>query len=521
MHRALATSAGTVRVATPLRPARRPQTLPVQSEPRAEEEAKASEDPPAAPTPDIWARMRPQFRLAQPHLDHIRRETEWFRNNQNYLDRVAERSRDFLPYIVREAERRGLPIELTLIPVIESAFQPFAYSPARASGLWQFIPSTARLHGLRINWWYDGRRDLIASTSAAFDYLEELHQDFDGDWLLAAAAYNWGKGNIGRALARNRKAGKALDFWSLKVPAETRGYVPRWLAICDIVARPDHYGVTLPSIPDEVTFRVVELHDQMDLALAAELADMHLDQLYRLNAGYRRWATEPEGPHRLLIPAANTEIFFGRINAWPAEQNVAWRHHLIVAGDTLGQIAKRYGTSVASLVHHNRLDGDLIRAGEHLLVPKGLTSLDLRALSPRVRSALAGDRTMSTPARRHHVRAGESLWLIARRYHVPVADLIAWNRLDPETLLMPGQILELRETGSHSPSSTARITESPQSHVVRNGDSLWNIARRHGVSVADLLTWNDLDPEDLLLPGQTLEVTPPRDAPDEARLNAL
>ena len=178
------------------------------------EPAMVALDQPPKDEPDIWARMRRQFTLPRPHIGRIQREADWFRRNHDYFDRVAERSRDYLPHIVREAERRGLPVELALLPVVESAFQPFAYSPARASGLWQFIPSTARLYGLRINWWYDGRRDLVAATSAAFDYLEKLHRDFDGDWLLAAAAYNWGEGNLGRALARNRKKGKPLDFWA-------------------------------------------------------------------------------------------------------------------------------------------------------------------------------------------------------------------------------------------------------------------------------------------------------------------
>ena len=458
-------------------------------------------------TPDVWARMRRQFTISRPHSSRIRHQADWFRRNHDYFDRVAERSRDFLPYIVREAERRGLPLELALLPVIESAFQPFAYSPARASGLWQFIPSTARLYGLRMNWWYDGRRDLVAATSAAFDYLEKLHRDFDEDWLLAVAAYNWGEGNIRRALARNRKHGKPLDFWSLKVPKETRTYVPRWLAVCDIVARPEHYGMDLQRVPDEVGFRLVEVDHQIDLALAADLAEISLDRLYRLNAGYRRWATEPQGPHQLLIPASNADAFARRVASLAPRQEVTWREHVVVAGDTLSGIAEMYRTSVDALAHHNRLNDTLIREGEQLLIPKSPGDLDTETLvadvSRELSPARRGDE--STRARRHRVKKGDSLWLIARRHGIALADLVARNRLDPEVWLMPGQILELRESSRPStPVATSSEKRGGERYVVRNGDNLWLIARRQGVSVDNLLAWNQLDRDVWLMPGQIL-----------------
>ena len=346
----------------------------------------------------------------------------------------------------------------------------------------------------------------MASTSAAFDYLEKLHRDFDGDWLLAVAAYNWGEGNLRKALARNRRAGKPLDFWSLKVPTETRTYVPRWLAVCDIVARPEHYGMTLRRVPDEVGFRLVELGHQIDLTLAAELAGISLDRLYRLNAGYRRWATEPQGPHQLLIPALNSEAFARQVASLSPEQRITWGHHEVVAGDTLSGIAERYRTSVDALTHYNKLNDNLIRVGDHLLVSKGPSNFDTRSLSSEVHKGLAltsGDATKAQ-ARRHRVKKGESLWLIARRYGVPVADLVARNRLDPEVWLMPGQVLELRT--SSGVSTIASSEPESDRHVVRNGENLWLIARRRAVSVAELRAWNRLDPDDWLMPGQVLEV---------------
>ena len=508
-----------------LEPGPPPQPLPAIRPPEEgeardarEPEAVASASPALArPQPDIWERMRRQFTIPRPPLARVQHQADWFRRNPDYFDRVAERSRDYLPYIVHEAERRGIPVELALLPVIESAFQPFAYSPARASGLWQFIPSTARLYGLRINWWYDGRRDLVASTSAAFEYLEKLHRDFGGDWLLAVAAYNWGEGNLRRAIARNRERGKPIDFWSLKVPAETRTYVPRWLAVCDIVAQPDHYGMTLRRVPDEVTFRVVEVDGQIDLARAAELANISLDRLYRLNAGYRRWATEPKGPQRLLVPAPSAEAFARRVALLSPEHSSDWGHHVVVAGDTLSEIAVRYGTSVAALAHQNRLKGSLIRVGERLLIP-GKPAEPGSPPSGSETSRRLASTEVEIPghesASRHRVRKGENLWLIARRYGIPIANLVAWNRLDPEAWLMPGQMLHLRASTSE-PMSIATRDEETERYVVRNGDNLWLIARRHGVSIVDLRTWNALSPDEWLMPGQILalsssaERTPP------------
>ncbi len=445
--------------------------------------------------------MRRQFTIPRPHSSRVQRQADWFQSNHDYFDRVAERSRDYLPYIVREAERRGLPLELALLPVVESAFQPFAYSHARAAGLWQFIPSTARMYGLRINWWYDGRRDLVAATAAAFDYLEKLHRDFNEDWLLAVAAYNWGEGNLRRAIARNRKNGKPIDFWSLKVPRETRTYIPRWLAVCDIVARPGHYGMTLRHVPDEVSFRIVELDHQIDLALAAELAEIDLDRLYRLNAGYRRWATDPQGPHELLVPASGADAFARRVASLSPGQQVTWHRHEVVSGDTLSELAIRYRTSVDVIARHNRLDGTLIRIGDNLLVPNGRPSLDTAGARgsqvPTERSLAQRGGAGAARADRHRVKEGESLWLIARRYGVRLADLVAWNRLDPEVLLMPGQVLELR---------AAPAPREPGRHLVRSGDNLWLIARRYGVSVHELRVWNGLDPDSWLMPGEILQV---------------
>ncbi len=279
---------------------------------------------------DLWHRARTRFVLnLEDDRPSLTRETEWYQRNQQYMDRVSDRARLYLHHIVTEVERRDLPGELAMLPVVESAYQPFAYSPARASGIWQFIPSTGRLYGLRYSWWYDGRRDVVESTRAALDYLEKLHAEFSGDWLLALAAYNSGEGNVRKAIRRNRRAGKPVDFWSLKLPRETRSYVPRLLAVSAIVADPDHYGLTLKPIPDDPYFAAAQLDGQIDRALAAEMAEVSLEELYLLNPGFSRWATDPDGPHQLLLPVSSVPDFEQRLAELPADQRIRWHRHVI------------------------------------------------------------------------------------------------------------------------------------------------------------------------------------------------
>ncbi|MDH5591563.1 MAG: transglycosylase SLT domain-containing protein, partial [Gammaproteobacteria bacterium] len=280
-------------------------------EPLAEQENILSEVPETeveaesitpAPNPDLWQRIRDGFAISQPNLHaDTQRQLQWFVNHPDYINRVVERARPYLHYIVDEIERRDMPLEIALLPVVESGFQPFAYSHGRAAGIWQFIPGTGRLYGLKQNWWYDGRRDIIESTRAALDYLQKLHNDFD-DWQLALAAYNCGEGTVGRAIRRNKKAGKGIDFWSLDLPKETSAYVPKLMAVSELIKHPEKYELTLSSIDNSPFLTVVDVGGQIDLALAAKLAEISVDEMYQLNPGFNHWATTPDGPHRLVIP---------------------------------------------------------------------------------------------------------------------------------------------------------------------------------------------------------------------------
>lgn len=463
---------------------------------------------------NTWERMRAQFTLERPLNNRVRQELSWFATNQSYLRRMSERARMYLPYILRETEERGLPLELALLPVIESAYQPFAHSPASAAGIWQFIPSTGRIFGLKQNWWYDGRRDVVDSTRAALDYLEKLGKDFDGQWLLAVASYNWGEGNVARAVRRNRAAGKRTDFWSLRVPRETGTYIPRWLAVVEVIANPEKYDVELPPLPDVEYFEPVHVGTQIDLALAAEMAGIEMDEMYLLNAGFNRWATDPEGPHRLLLPVRSVEPFKARLAAMEPSARVRWAEHRVKKGQSLGGIAQRYRTSARALKVANELESNTIRPGQVLKVPKlpGTKVAAVNGRSDVIQARAAAVSAEGKRRRTHVVRKGDSLWRVARRYGVTVNQLAAWNGISRSAVLRPGRRLVVWGKVSKSRSKSSPAIR----HVVKKGESLWRIAHRYQVSTKRLAAANGLRLKTVLQPGMRLRIPGGGDASSSA-----
>jgi membrane-bound lytic murein transglycosylase D len=457
---------------------------------------------------DLWARVRGGFALHLEDRPRVQRELAWFIRNPDYFQRVAERARPYLYYVVEEAERRHLPLELTLMPIIESAFQPFAYSPSHAAGIWQFVPATARKYGLKRNWWYDGRRDIVASTHAALDYLERLYTELDGDWLLAIAAYNCGEGTVQKAMRRNHRTGKPTDFWSLRLPRETRTYVPRLLAVAAIVAHPERYPISLDPIPNEPYFERVKIDGQIELALAADMADMSLEGFYMLNPGFNRWATAPEGPHRLLVPVDRAQAFRERLAELSPQEQIKWQRHRVRAGETLGGIARHYRTRVSVLQQLNGLRGTLIRAGTALVVPVPAGSYQ-RYVREDHDDGVA-DATVHT----YRVRRGDTLWDIAQRYRVPVRSLAAWNRIPRGSVLQVGQELTLHTDGVAGgasggmvvPAVVKKLATQRVVYRVRPGDSLWRIAHRFNVTIGSLQKWNGISRHEYLRPGQRLNL---------------
>ncbi len=462
--------------------------------------------------PDLWDRLRAG--LALPAVDHPRIDgpLDWYASHPEYLARVVDRAAPFLHRILERVEARGMPTELALLPVVESAFRPFAYSHGRAAGIWQFIPGTGRRFGLKQNWWYDGRRDVIASTEAALDYLEDLHARFDGDWLLALAAYNTGAGNVQRAIRRNERRGRAMSFWDLALPRETRGYVPKLLAVSRVVAEPRRHGVRLRALPDAPQIAVVGVGSQIDLALAAELAGVSVETLYRLNPGFNRWATAPDGPHRLVLPIDRAEVFRGALAEVPASKRVRWTRHRVRAGETLSGLAGRYRTTVGVLRRVNGLRGHLIRVGQNLVVPVASREPAGYSLSAEQRRATLREIERRGRKTVHVVRPGDTLWEIARRYEVAVRTLARWNGMAPADPLHPGRKLVIWVPEREAALDLPRLNAAPPGALqavryrVRRGDSLSRIARRFRVSVADLRRWNTLPRGRYLQPGQALKL---------------
>lgn len=449
-----------------------------------------TERPPAATPPrDLWERLRRDFRLNPGERPRIAVEAaRWGRHGRD-LGTLSRRAAPFLHYVVSRVEERGMPGEVALLPFVESGFDPRASSPFEAAGLWQFMPATAAHFGLARDWWYDGRHDVVQSTTAALDYLAYLNRLFDGDWLLALAAYNAGEGTVRKAMEANRGDGRPEDYWSLDLPEETQAYVPRLLALARVIADPASHGVRLHPLADSPRLAVLELEAPLELALAAELAGLDHAVLRRLNPGYLRWATAPGGPHHLVLPAARVETLRNGLAAMPADEWMRWHRHRVAPGDSLYLLARRYDTTVATLKRINAMDGTLLRVGRDLKVPRAPT----------------GESAAPAPARHYTVRRGDSLWTIARRVGTPVDRLARLNGLPAQPVLQPGQRLRLG-------SAAAGGDAGPLTHVVRPGDTLWHIARRFKVRVADLTRWNDLARTAVLRPGQVLVLYPRADS---------
>ncbi|MAB53658.1 MULTISPECIES: LysM peptidoglycan-binding domain-containing protein [Marinobacter] len=463
-------------------------------------------------TPDLWHRLRAGFALDHDASEpRVQAQLNWYKKHPRYIDRVVDRGSRYLHYIVSEAEKRGLPTELALLPVVESAFDPFAYSHGRAAGLWQFIPSTGKYFGLTQSWWHDDRRDIIAATDAALTYLDRLATRFDGDYMLALAAYNSGGGTVSSAMRRNRKRNQPTDYWSLDLPRETRHYVPKLIALAKIFDDPQAYGIELPPLDDEPYFEIVDTGSQLDLAQAAELAGVDIDEIYLLNPSYNRWATSPDGPHRLLVPRDHAETFATALKGMDPAKRVSWRNYKVESGDTLSTIAKRYSTTPSVIQQVNNLDSHIIRIGQRLMIPSAAEQAGTYSLSASERLARKQERSgKNANGTRvdYKVRSGDTFWDIAREHRVSVRQLASWNGMAPGDPLMPGKKLVIWSK-SKQPAMLASTNRGKGmvrkvGYQVRKGDSLSTIASRFAVNVRDIASWNDLNTSRYLQPGQSL-----------------
>jgi len=460
------------------------------------------------------------YQLPEYNNRRVRQELQIYVRRPDYVQRIQDRAEPYLFSIVEQIEYHRMPGEIALLPVVESAFQPNAYSHAHAAGIWQFIPSTGKMYGLRQNWWYDGRRDIHASTQAAIHYLKKLNNDFDGDWLLSLAAYNSGEGRVQRAIDRNRRNHRPTDFWSLKLPRETRAYVPRLLAVAKLFKNARQYGIALKPIPNRPHFEIVDVGQQIDLALAAELAGVPIDTIYQLNPGYHRWATDPRGPHRLLIPVEKSKRFKRRLAKLSRDDLIRWHRHIVDRGETLTRVAQRYGISTALIRQVNKIPrrGGRLHSGKQLMIPVPAKALSYytgyrKPAHTRVASAKKRSRvSTATRSKRlnrvvHTVHRGDTLTNIAKKYAVTTRQIRQWNKMGRRSMVRKGEKLAIwSKKRARVKSVVSRSRGRKIYHTVRSGDTLSSIARRYSVRLSQIRTWNKMGRRNLVRKGEKLAI---------------
>lgn len=414
--------------------------------------------PQAAQTPnnatqiDVWQRIRRGFAMPDQDSKHMVRFEKWYARQPEYVSRMTDRARRYLYFIVEEVEKRGMPMEIALLPMIESAFNPGAYSSARASGIWQFIPSTGKYYGMQQNWWYDGRRDVLSATKGALDYLQKLHNQF-GSWDLALAAYNAGENSVMRAQSRNRKLKLPTNYASLKLPKETRQYVPKLLAVKKIISNPQYYDLVLTDIPNKPYFSEVITTRHIDVELAATMAGISIDEFAALNPAHNRPVILQKGEEVLLLPVETVETF--QANLKRVDQPlVSWQARPTEKGEDLDSIALRYGISTEKLRSVNGIHRSIKASnGQTLLVP--LNGEQPESEFTAFNTHLAPTDNTLVNAIRHTVRRGDTLSGIARRYHVKLSSLKNWNR--GVRILRPGQHIMVAQ-----PTPVQRASKSSQ-----------------------------------------------------------
>ncbi len=408
-------------------------------------------------TQDLWARIRKGFAMQGLDSKLVTKHEKWYANHPDYVERMTDRARRYLYFITEEVERRGMPSEIALLPMVESAFNPGAYSISRASGIWQFIPSTGKKFGMQQNWWYDGRRDVINATNGALDYLQKLHDQF-GEWDLALAAYNCGEGAVQRAQTHNRRRGLPTNYASLKLLKETRNYVPKLIAIKNIIADPARFELALPEIRNEPYFSPVATSKHMDVKLAAQLADISEEEFIALNPAHTRPVILGDSTDVILLPVDKIETFRANLDSYN-KPLVSWQSYQPKKGERLDELAPRFGLSVENLKSVNGLSSrGNISTGQTLLVP--INGEEIASEFEAFNMNVVDDHGRAI---QHRVRRGETLSGIARRYHVSVSRLKQWN--GPMKIIRVGQIIAVAQPSIQRTSGRRKQSSHKTKHV--------------------------------------------------------
>ena len=464
-------------------------------------ETENATDTPSPDSGDLWQRIRNGFALKPLDSPLVATHVDWYAQRPDYLRRTIARSKMYLFHIMEEVQKRGMPAEIALLPIVESAFNPMAYSRSHASGIWQFIPSTGKDFGLKQNNWYDGRRDIVAATDAALDYLEKLHDMF-GTWNLALAAYNCGEGCVSRAIAKNEAQGLPTNYLSLNLPAETRHYVPKLMAVKEIISDPGMAGLSLDSIPNQAYFVSVSLHKSIDVKLAAKLADMPVKEFESLNPAFTKLVVRSDSAQPILLPVDRAAAFSDNLKNYDRPL-VSWQLYPAKKGERAVAIAKKFGVTVAWLKQHNEFR--LTRKGR--LAANSSLMLPLRNKAPATLEANASNKAATTRSHTHTVmvRRGDTLLAVARQHGVSIAEIKRWNHLR-NGHLRAGSRLIIAEADSMAKTPRKAFTHHAKArhYTVKRGDSLSVIAKKFDVSVKDIQHWNSIKRHAAITPGTRL-----------------
>ncbi|MEE9451161.1 MAG: LysM peptidoglycan-binding domain-containing protein [Gammaproteobacteria bacterium] len=439
---------------------------------------------------DIWDSLANSFELKQ-YFKHpeVQNQIQTFVAQKTNIANLASQAKPYIFYIYQEVKKQNMPGEIVLIPKVESAYDPFALSPLGAVGLWQIMPGTGSGLGLQNSWWFDARRDIAASTEAALSYLHYLYQRFDNDWLLAMAAYHSGEGTVVKAIKQNTAEDKATDFWSLPLPNTTKVYVPRVLALAAIISAPQNYNIELPYVADIPYFEEVSIGAPIELAQAARLAEVPLDEVYQLNPGYNQWATAPQGPYHIILPIDKIDNLIYNLIQMPQHHWVQWTEHVTQPGDTLSEIAYQYKTDLRLIkdINTEASNNEAIYSGQILLIPK-VSNYDQNDtyISNKRRSAIQRSNLTGPQKIIHVVQPGDNFEAIEKKYAINADAIRYWNRLSYRQKLQSGQQLILWKQRQKEAKNQVYYTVQP-------GNTLSHVAQRFQVSISDLKQWNNID----------------------------
>ena len=461
---------------------------------------------------DLWQVIANRQGIKSVSNSRVQSRIDWISNHPEYLSLISKRAEPFLYLVVSELEKQNVPIEIALLPIVESDYYPFSYSHGTAAGLWQFIPSTGRMYGLEEDWWHADRRDVLASTKAAANYLNDLNKMFKGDWLLSIAAYNAGPGRIQRAIDTNIKLGKKTDFWNLDLPQETEKYVPKFLALSQVIKNPSRYNQKLLEIDNKPFLNEVELDSQFDLALISQWTGLSIDQIYNYNPGLKRWATPESLPYIMLLPEEVIYSFNDNLSKQGQRPKISWTRYKIKQGDSLSLIAQNYNTTIGQIMSVNELDNDAIRADKYLIVPLAQKSENYYSLSDNQREKSRLNIQKNSEKIIYTVVAGDSLWKISIKFDTTINNLVRWNQISPSDSLSIGKELVILRDNKNK-TELAKITNTGIDinrdifYTVKEGDNLSRIAQKYNVKIAEIRSWNDLNEEYILQPGDKLTIT--------------